>query len=304
MQKLYGIIIISIIICILCIFQKYKQSINTYYNFKYLETLMNPQNEFISLYNLCQKYSTLENLLIETSLKISEKSINYQRWTIPILFGNFLENKNINTLKLKSFCDELSQLIFKDQNGLSDRFYDYITLTIDPVFDSDLIVGYDWKNKIFKVYINNPNSNLECLEFYLKTSTINRKHYKITNFHHKMNTKSLKLLERLEMTPKTYRIIYEQTSELVNNGDSVVNNGDSVVHIVLKYPTSLNRNKISIVSEYFRQRLSPCLEFGKVSVIALKIGKNGDILSLSFYMRPTHCLTWINQFYSYFNIIY
>ena len=265
------------------------------------------KSKIYDLYNLCKKYSWIEDLVVESSIKFGYQSINRKRLTIPVFFGNFInKSKNqtlsindqtlpindqtlsINDKLLESFCKELCNIIFDKNNNpqFASLIKQYIELHITKLSNhNDLIVGYDWKENLFKIYIDNAENSIECLEININSLKLNQKHYeKLSNcdFANTFDTQSLQLLKAFQLIPSNYSVIYK-----VNN---------DTYHVVLKQSLilPLSPYQLEILGKYYgilKKKYENILGVSNYQINVISIKKNytnRKIDNLSIYLRKKH----------------
>ncbi len=135
------------------------------------------------IYNVCRKYSHLEEPLVEPSVKFSNRDLNYSRFTIPIFLGNFINNrtKSLDYTLIKPFIDEISSLVKVD---LSNHFASVLSNVKSLSDENDVIIGYDWNQGHFKIYVDNARDTIKCIEIDLNSplnyKTINKSYTKLS----------------------------------------------------------------------------------------------------------------------------
>ncbi len=293
--KIFIYVIITIIIVIILSFDFLFKYLNKKNNLRFLyETTHINLPKLEIFYDFCDKYSKLEHLIVESSIKISNKKINKKRFTIPISFANFILEKCINEELLYEFCFELLKLIMDNQNlNLVDRLKSYIMDQITTEsYSTDLIVGYDFTENIFKFYINNLNTSMECLEFNLSKIDINRKIYEylLKNDYKEiifdLNGNSVQLLIELNVVESNCELIYRVP--------------ENIYHVILKNGIKLNSLNIGNISKYFGINKSMFDQLtnrnnSMISVISIK-KMHKNINYITFYTRLSNLITKLNYF--------
>ena len=266
---------------------------NTTCNQGFLWQVMEPDRalgaKLKALYALCQRYSSQEALIVEPSIKISKGRVNQQRMTIPILWANFAKG---DPMSLSAFCKALCDLVWgkeEEARGLSSHLATCLGLMGQETGASkgDLIVGYDWPEGKFKIYVDRVNQGIECLEFNLGDKGLTRKVYTLID---------PKAYEAMIMgfEPETQALL-----ELIGLGSArdcrpIYRADQGTYHMVLARPRELRIRDIQELSRYFSvgtglrswfDRLAKCPY--RVHVISFKATRSGRRLKeLSIYVRP------------------
>lgn len=277
--------------------------LNATMNTNYIQVRTKTSKVFIDqLYEICQSYSELENLIVEDSIKFSKGSINNQRFCLPIFAGNFMDGEKINENKLKMFCDELTTLIFRDMtNNISSRLVKYILPQIVDKPNSDIIIGYDGIENNFKIYIDDGFEKIMCLEFNLNNKGLKEKTYnKLISSNHdevflNLDNQSKNLIDSLKLCLLNCRIVYKV--------------GTGTYHVILKNNYRLSNGQIGVILKYFNigKTISNwhtriVNDDSDVNVISIK--KNGkDIEYLSIYFRPSNWISKLNRYLPTFNLL-
>lgn len=287
------IYIIPILIIFYLLLGKLITTINNYNNIKFLKrSTQIPFPILNELYLMCNNYSNDENLIVESSIKITIGSINFNRFAIPLSLTNFLIKNQIDENKLKKLCEQLTTKICGNfDNKLSRCLNKYMMISLLNFSGStDIIVGYDWKQKLFKIYVDSANNNIECLEFNIANNEINRKIYiTVDQIRHSeilrgLNVKDLKLLEIIDFVENNYKLIYKTS--------------DNVYHVVLKSPYKINCVQIQSIDSHFNLDGKLIEWYNQIKNIecrayVISIKKiNNRINNLTIYFRP-NC--FVNQ---------
>lgn len=292
-------IFIYLLIIIIINYFNVVQRLNTYYNINYLSALTQCDYKFIeSFYNISQKYSSLENLIVESSIKITHGNYNNHRYTIPIYSHNFVNNDY-----LLNFCNEICP--FK-QNEIKKVIYEYIKCSLDNLSinsETDIIIGYDLLYSKYKVYINSHQKDMECIEINYVNLNVKKKLYRLLlsnnyqDIKSNLNDDSLLLLSILNLNEDNYEIIYRVN---VNT-----------YHILLKNPYKLNEYQINFIENYFGLDLSKWIQIIKykaylIYVISVQINLKNikNIEHINLYMRPNHLITKVTRTIKYMGALF
>lgn len=287
-------IFIYVLVIIIIYYFNIIQKLNTYYNIDYLSTLTQSDKLLISsFYHIIQRYSFLENLLVESSIKIGHGNFNPHRYTVPIHFKNFKDNQLLN------FCHEICPI--KNKN-INTTIYDYLKCSLDKIIDgdSDIIIGYDYKRNIYKIYINVSNEDMECLEIDYVNYEVNRKIYNVLlkdKYHvviNNLNNYSQSLLSSLNLDIDNYKLVYRKNH--------------NIYHIILRCPFELDIKQINIIEKYFNIDLSKwirIIKYRKYLIYVISIEKNDKIIeNICLYMRPNNLLSKVTYMMKYIGIFF
>ncbi len=263
------------------------------------------------LYELCQRYSRSEPLIVESSIKISHRTINSQRLTIPITITNLLG------YQLELFCGELCDLFGMRQ--LSQKLADYIRLTLPntkTVNSTDLIVGFDWVEQRFKVYLDVDGQGLMSLDFNIREGNLRERFYQILS-----NNKYRAVLARINRVD----LALLQSIGVIGQDGSVDHPvvyqvGRNSYHCVLRNPRIFRKSEFQELEKHFGfndirgDRITgngvtgngitvsdfrnwwENIEFQtyRISVISMEL-REGKLQSLSLYLRPHHLWVQVNK---------
>ncbi len=271
-------------------------------HFNYLNQFSSGNHDFQQqsqkLYDLCQKYSYLENITIEPSIKINRQGINCQRITMPIFIDNFRQN-HFKQFQFDSFCHDLSQLICKNNHNLiAPLLTQYLNNQFQKGIGSDdIIVGYDWLENTFKLYTDQKYRGLQCLEFNLKTEHLKTKDYqkclnnKYNHILDELNSSSIDILKNLKVGNRDHIESIYQTNQ--------------TYHLILK-PSSklkLELNHIIEIQNFFEiDDLLPWFQNVEhsdylISTISFTI-ENSNLSNLCLYLKPNHLWSRIDYLQS------
>lgn len=291
----------TIYICLIAILIMYylsRRSIRLFNDKKNLDYLKSstkiPDHVIERLYNVFSRYSKIEHVVVESSVKYCKNQKNSQRFTIPILLDNFV-NKN-QIVNDEVFTNFVNDLIW---NGLATNDKE-ISLMLVTFFkkhlkdsDCDLIAGYDWHQQIFKIYIDCPDHPMQCILFNLRTLETQMKIYRILPIDQYqeildgLDQSSLNLILNLGLQESNCRHIYK-TSDVISD----------VYHIILKTPLKFNNLKNKIIEDYFlksdrNRNRSRCLKSQTSIVKVISLKKTLRIIeNLTIYNRP---YSWIDR---------
>lgn len=310
------ILIYIIIIAILTLSQfpktNYYSRLNQYLNLKAIHPLCdslhhNPEMEILidRLYDVCQFYSNSDPLLIESSIKISRHHINPHRLTIPLALNHLIHERSS---RLRYFCSDICQLF--NLKNVSEKLADYIELCVSQdqlnSRECDLIVGFDWLEHKLKIYLDQSEMGLQCLEMDLKTSNLRQRFYQILS----NNNYRAGILRR--DCSQSCLWILKCLGMLPGNVDHIViyQVGKDIYHCVLKTPQILRKFEIQELEKYFGLNL---IDYGhnyslkhwysksnpdryRISVISVEF-KDQELQSLSLYLRPNHLLVQVAKYH-------
>lgn len=270
-------IFIYIFIIIIIYYCQIISKLNTHNNLNYL--FIFTDINYLSIkkfYNIIQKYASLENLVVESSIKIGYGDYNPYRYTIPI------HRQNLDDNQLLALCHEILPI---DQIIIKDTIYEYIKKNLDlSKTNTDLIFGYDYLTQTYKIYINGINENMTCLEINYINLKFKHKIYEL------LCIQDVDLLFDLDLTS----LAILSTLKLDNNVRLLYRVNNDTYHIILRVPMVLDEFQIDHIESYFNINLKKWFKNIQnieylIHVICIKKNRK-NIDYITFYMRPHNLL--------------